>query len=141
MQWFPVIGTYDTSYIWVFIFSYFQLCRLVSVWVIFFSILGVYFRMEIFQKKFYEKVKTVQNGIRRSICLANIYCGLVLSHVISRWCLHCSVSLQDTLGVIASHPDNLLSLSLCLWKGKMLVALEASLRAPGMHPKHNLQRW
>lgn len=107
----------------------------------FFSILGVYFRMEIFQKKFYEKVKTVQNGIRRSICLANIYCGLVLSHVISRWCLHCSVSLQDTLGVIASHPDNLLSLSLCLWKGKMLVALEASLRAPGMHPKHNLQRW
>lgn len=141
MQWFPVIGTYDTSYIWVFIFSYLQLCRLVSVWVIFFSILGAYFRMEIFQKKFYEKVKTVQNGIRRSICLANIYCGLVLSHVISRWCLHCSVSLQDTLGVIASHPDNLLSLSLCLWKGKMLVALEASLRAPGMHPKHNLQRW
>lgn len=141
MQWFPVIGTYDTSYIWVFIFSYLQLCRLVSVWVIFFSILGAYFRIEIFQKKFYEKVKTVQNGIRRSICLANIYCGLVLSHVISRWCLHCSVSLQDTLGVIASHPDNLLSLSLCLWKGKMLVALEASLRAPGMHPKHNLQRW
>lgn len=93
------------------------------------------------EKKVYEKVKTVQDGIRRSICLANVFCGLVLlgvilSHVISRWCLHCSVSLQDTLGVIASHPDNLLSLSLCLWKGKMLVALEASLRVPGMHPKH-----
>lgn len=108
----------------------------------FFSVLEVYFRMEIFQKKkVYEKVKTVQDGIRRSICLANVFCGLVLlgvilSHVISRWCLHCSVSLQDTLGVIASHPDNLLSLSLCLWKGKMLVALEASLRVPGMHPKH-----
>lgn len=77
--------------------------------------------------------------IRGNLCLLNIYRGfvilsIILSHVISRWCLQSSISLQDTLGVIASLSDNWPSLSLCMWKGKKLVALEASPRAQECTP-------
>lgn len=69
--------------------------------------------------------------IRGNLCLLNTYhvfviLRVILSHVISGWCLQSSVSLQDTLNVVSSLSDNLSSLSLCMWKGKKLVALEAS---------------
>lgn len=114
-----------------------------------FFILLISFRMKAFpppshppKKKFYGKSeKLFKMGlIRRSLCLLNIYrvffvlLRVILSHVIPGWCLQSSISLQDTLGVIASLSDNWPSLSLCMWKGKKLVALESSPRAQECTP-------
>lgn len=119
-----------------------QLCKDLSVQAKNFCPGNLFQGENIFKNYYRARVKYYSNGIRGSlgnVCCGCVLLGVILSHVISEWCLHCSASLQDTLGVIAWLPDNLPSLSLCMWKGKMLVALEASPRAPGMHPKHNLQ--
>lgn len=120
MWWFPVMGMYDASHF-------------KSLFAVTWNLQNVIFSSKIFppwesisgwkyfRQILWKKYVLVQNGIKENLCLANIFCGFVLlgvilSHVISGWCLHCSVSLQDTLGVIALLPDNLPSLSLCLWK-------------------------